>query len=94
MKNYLTKKDYTGSNVEILEELGFNEDDQFLTFKQALKIKGVSGNCLKGIKSCATLFFFKEEEDKKTGEKVKVKKFFNVFNAKDVLERIKTNKAA
>ena len=88
MKNYITQNDYSGANVDILSEAGFNEDDSFVTFKQALKIKGVSGKTLKGLKACATLFFFKEEEDKATGEKVKVKKYFNVFDVKPILERV------
>jgi len=88
MKNYITQNDYSGANIDILSEAGFNEDDSFVTFKQALKIKGVTGKTLKGLKSCATLFFFKEEEDKKTGEKVLIKKYFNVFDVKPILERV------
>ncbi len=94
MKNYLTQREYTGENIQTLESLGFNEDDSFVTFKQALKIHGITGQSLKGLKKAATLIFYKEEKDKETGEKKKIKKYFSVFNAAEVLSRIETNKAA
>ena len=94
MKNYLTQREYTGENILTLESLGFNEDDSFVTFKQALKIDGITGQSLKGLKKAATLFFYKEEKDKETGKKKSIRKYFTVFNAAEVLARIETNKAA
>ena len=94
MKNYLTQREYTGENILTLESLGFNEDDSFVTFKQALKIDGITGQSLKGLKKAATLFFYKEEKDKETGKKKSIRKYFTVFNAAEVLTRIETNKAA
>ena len=94
MKNYLTQREYTGENIQTLESLGFNEDDSFVTFKQALKIDGITGQSLKGLKKAATLFFYKEEKDKETGKKKSIRKYFSVFNAAVVLARIETNKAA
>lgn len=88
MINYLTKKEYTGCNVDILMASGFQEGDSFLTFKQALKIDGVSGKTMKGLKACATLMFVKEVEDKETGEKIRSPKYFSVFDAKEILARI------
>lgn len=94
MINYLTKNEYTGQNIDTLMSLGYDEDDSFLTFKQALKIDGISGKSLKGLKKAATLFFIKKREDKETGEEVIIKKYFTVFDAKQVLSRIETNKAS
>lgn len=91
MENYLTKREYTGSNVDTLLEAGYQEGDAFVTFKQALKIDGITGRDLKGIKKAATLFFFKEVEDKETGEKVKERKYFSVFDIKDVFATVELN---
>ena len=91
MENYLTKREYTGANVDTLLEAGYDEGDKFVTFKQALKLPEVTGKNLKGIKKAATLFFFKEEEDKVTGEKIKRKKYFSVFDVKDVIETVIIN---
>ena len=94
MINYLTKKEYTGQNIENLMSLGFDENDSFVTFKQALQIDGITGQSLKGIKKAATLFFIKKQEDKETGKEVIIKKYFTVFNAKEVLARIQTQEVA
>ena len=50
MINYLTKKEYTGQNIDILMASGYQEGDSFLTFKQALKLDGVTGQTMKGLK--------------------------------------------
>jgi len=94
MKNYLTQRDYTGENIDTLAAAGFDKSDSFVTFKQALKIDGITGQSLKGLKKAATLFFYKEEKDKETGKKKSIRKYFTVFNAAEVLARIETNKAA
>jgi len=94
MINYLTKKEYSGQNIDTLISSGYDETDSFVTFKQALKIEGVTGKGLKGIKKAATLFFIKKEEDKKTGKEVIIKKYFTVFDIKQVFARIETNKVA
>lgn len=94
MINYLTKKEYSGQNIDTLISSGFDETDSFVTFKQALKLQGVTGKGLKGIKKAATLFFIKKEEDKKTGKEVIIKKYFTVFDIKQVFARIETNKVA
>ena len=46
------------------------------------------------IKKAATLFFIKKQEDKETGKEVIIKKYFTVFNAKEVLARIQTQEVA
>ena len=94
MINYLTKNEYTGQNIDTLMSLGYDENDSFLTFKQALKIDGINGKSLKGLKKAATLFFMTKKEDKETGKEVIVKKYFSVFDAKEILARIETNKAS
>ena len=94
MKNYLTKKEYSGQNIDTLMASGYDETDSFVTFKQALKLEGVTGKGLKGIKKAATLFFMKKEEDKKTGKEVITRRYFTVFDIKEVFARIEINKAA
>tara|TARA_Y100000114_G_scaffold156999_1_gene186508 strand:+ start:10117 stop:10407 length:291 start_codon:yes stop_codon:yes gene_type:complete len=91
MENYLTKREYTGANVDTLLEAGYEEGDAFVTFKQALKLDGVNGKNLKGIRKAATLFFFKEKEDKETGEVVKEKKYFSVFDVREVFATVELN---
>ena len=54
-----------------------------VTFKQAVKSLGIPGSKLKGLKACAKLVMFKEDEE--TGEKKP--RFFSVFDASEVLAR-------
>ena len=46
MKNYVTGYEYTGQNEAILAECGV---ESVLTFKQAIKLKGLSGKKLKKV---------------------------------------------
>ena len=80
--------DYTGKNVDTLEALGYDDSDNFVTFKQALKLDGVSGKKLKGIKAAARLVMYKIVEDEETGKKKKQPRYFSVFNVKDVMKRV------
>ena len=92
MKNYITKKEYGSFNQGVLAEAGFNHGDEFLTFKQALKIDGITGQSMKGLKTVASLLMKVERPSKvkgKENEMVKVNKFYRVFYAPDVLNRIK-----
>jgi len=88
MKNYLTGYEYSGKNVDILMASGFDEGDEFVTFKQALKIPGVNGKKLKGIKKAASLIRYREEEDTENGGTKKVPTYYAVFNVKEVKARI------
>lgn len=88
MINYLTKTEYTGINYDALASAGFEDGSAFVTFKQAIKIPGVSGKKLKGIKSVASLVRFTKKEDKNGKEQI-VPRYFNVFDAADVLKRSK-----
>ena len=92
MKNLITNRYYTGSNLDVLADAGYNEDDSVLTFKQAMKHFEVTGDMLKGLKGLGTtLFFYKEEINKETGKKEKIRKFFTVFNVVDVERVIQVN---
>ena len=79
MINYVTGKAYSGINAETLAAAGV---DAVVTFKQATKALGIPGTKLKGLKACAKLVMFKEDED---GEKKP--RFFSVFDATEVLAR-------
>ena len=80
MKNYVTGKEYSGVNATTLAMAGV---DSVVTFKQAVKSLGIPGSKLKGLKACAKLVMFKEDEE--TGEKRP--RFFSVFDASEVLAR-------
>lgn len=80
MINYVTGKEYTGVNAETLAAAGV---DAVVTFKQATKSLGIPGTKLKGLKACAKLVMFKDDEE--TGEKKP--RFFSVFDASEVLAR-------
>ena len=67
---------------------GFEDGDTFITFKQAIKLPGMSGKKMKGLKKAATLMIIKEREDKETGEKKRVPSYFSVFDFKQVKQRM------
>ena len=92
MKNLITNRYYTGSNLDVLADAGYNEDDSMLTFKQAMKHFEVTGDMLKGLKGLGTtLCFYKQEINKETGKKEKIRKLFTVFNVVDVKRVIQEN---
>ena len=80
MINYVTGTAYSGMNAETLAAAGV---DAVVTFKQATKALGIPGTKLKGLKACAKLVMFKEDEE--TGDKKP--RFFSVFDATEVLAR-------
>ena len=67
-------------NAEMLAAAGV---DSVVTFKQALKLPGINGKKMKGLKACARLVLFKEDEE--TGEKKP--RYFSVFDVEEVLAR-------
>ena len=83
MINYLTKYEYTGQNADTLMAAGVEE---VLTFKQAIKLDGMNGKKMKGLKKCATLIGYKTKVDEE-GKKEKAPFWFGVFDAKAVLAR-------
>ena len=90
MINYVTGYEYSGRNYDALCALGYDEGDAFVTFKQAIKLDGISGKQLKGIKKAATLVRFSKTEkeiDPETGKERPKPIYFSVFDVKDVLAR-------
>ena len=87
MINYVTGNEYTGQNAGILFDLGYDEGDAFVTFKQAIKLDGISGKALKGLKASAKLVRFVKEKDPKTGKEEKKPRRYGVFDIKVVLAR-------
>lgn len=90
MINFVTGYEYSGRNYTTLSMLGFDEDDAFVTFKQAIKLDGLNGKKLKGIKKAATLVRFSKTEkelDPETGKERPKPIYFSVFDIKDVLAR-------
>lgn len=89
MINYVTGYEYTGKNFETLCMMGYDEGDAFVTFKQAIKLDGISGKKLKGLKKAATLVRYSKTEKEKdeNGKLVAKPIYFSVFNVKDVLAR-------
>ena len=87
MINYVTGNEYSGSNANTLMALGFGEGDAFVTFKQAIKLDGISGKSLKGLKKSASLIRFSKELDKDTGTWEKKPRYFSVFHIDAVLSR-------
>lgn len=87
MYNYSTGNEFTGKNVGILLEAGYQPGDAFLTFKQAVKLPGISGKKLKGLKKAASLVRFVKEVDKLTGKEEKKPRYYSVFDVQEVLAR-------
>ena len=89
MINYVTGYEYSGKNAATLIQLGYDENDAFVTFKQAIKLDGISGKNLKGIKKAATLVRYSktEKEMDENGKMVSKPIYFSVFDVKEVLKR-------
>lgn len=89
MINYVTGYEYSGKNADTLAGLGFEDGDAFVTFKQAIKLPGISGKQLKGIKKAASLVRFSktEKEQDENGKMVAKPIYFSVFDIKEVLAR-------
>mgnify|MGYP003119147368 CR=1 FL=1 len=88
MINHVTGHEYTGKNFSTLLAAGFEEGSEFVTFKQAIKLPGISGKKLKGIKKAASLVrFSKTEKVEEDGKMVAKPIYFSVFDLKEVLKR-------
>lgn len=89
MFNHVTGHEYTGKNFTTLCEAGFQEGSEFVTFKQAIKLDGLSGKALKGIKKAATLVRFSRTEkvEDENGKLTPKPVYFSVFFLDDVLAR-------
>jgi len=89
MINYVTGHEYSGQNFTALMMAGYDEGDSFVTFRQAVKLEGVSGKSLKGIKKAATLVRFSRNEQvqDENGKMVSKPIYFSVFDVKEVMKR-------
>ena len=89
MMNATTGTVYSGKNVETLLAAGYDEGDLFVTFKQAIKLPGISGKQLKGIKKAASLVRYSrtEKEQDESGKMVAKPIYFSVFDLNEVLAR-------
>ena len=89
MINYVTGHEYSGKNYNTLVAAGYEDGSEFVTFKQAIKLPGLSGKQLKGIKKAASLVRFSrtEKELDETGKMVAKPIYFSVFDLKEVLKR-------
>lgn len=89
MQNAVTGNFYTGKNEATLLAAGYDEGDMFVTFKQAIKLDGISGKALKGIKKAATLVRFSktQTETDENGKTVAKPIYFSVFDLNEVLAR-------
>ena len=89
MMNAVTGTVYSGKNVETLLANGYDEGDLLVTFKQAIKLEGISGKALKGIKKAASLVRYSktETETDETGKQVAKPIYFSVFDLNEVLAR-------
>jgi len=91
MRNYVSGHEYTGQNAEVLESLGFEEGDAFVTFKQAIKIPGMSGAKMKGLKADARLMRLVEKKGADEDQTRKMVPFyFSVFHVGEILKRAKS----
>jgi len=89
MINYVTGYEYSGQNFTTLMMAGYDEGDSFVTFRQAVKLDGISGKALKGIKKAATLVRFSrtEQVQGENGKMVSKPIYFSVFDIKEIMKR-------
>ena len=86
MQNYVTGNEYSGRNEVLLYDAGYEDGDQFVTFKQAVRDLKIAGKALKGIKAAASLVRFVKDDKEETGTRPV---YFSVFEINQVLARKK-----
>ena len=89
MKNFVTNREYSGKNVDILMASGKGEE--FAGFHQGKKFFGVTGQELKGMKAAAVVQFVVEKKDSE-GKESKSIRYKSVFAKSDFENAIKNNK--
>ncbi len=89
MINHVTLHEYTGKNYDALASAGYEDGSEFVTFKQAIKLDGISGKALKGIKKAATLVRYSktQKEEDENGKLVAKPIYFSVFDVNEVMKR-------
>ena len=89
MINFVTNREYSGKNVDILMASG--KGSEFAGFHQGKKFFGVTGNQLKGMKAAAVVQFVVEKKDSE-GKESKSIRYKSVFAKSDFESAIKNNK--
>ena len=89
MKNFVTNREYSGKNVDILMASGKGEE--FAGFHQGKKFFGVTGQQLKGIKAAAVVQFVVENKDSESKNSKSIR-YKSVFAKSDFESAIKNNK--
>ena len=89
MKNFVTNREYSGKNVDILMASGKGEE--FAGFHQGKKFFGVTGQQLKGMKAAAVVQFVVEKKDSENKNSKSIR-YKSVFAKSDFESAIKNNK--
>ena len=89
MINFVTNREYSGKNIDILMASG--KGSEFAGFHQGKKFFGVTGNQLKGMKAAAVVQFVVEKKDSE-GKESKSIRYKSVFAKSDFENAIKNNK--
>ena len=89
MKNFVTNREYSGKNVDILMASGKGEE--FAGFHQGKKFFGVTGKELKGMIAAAVVQFVVEKKDSE-GKNSKSIRYKSVFAKSDFESAIARNK--
>ena len=89
MKNFVTNREYSGKNVDILMASGKGEE--FAGFHQGKKFFGVKGTDLKGMKAAAVVQFVVEKKDSE-GKNSKSIRYKSVFAKSDFESAIARNR--
>ena len=74
MINFVTNREYSGKNVDILMASG--KGSEFAGFHQGKKFFGVTGNQLKGMKAAAVVQFVVEKSEGKESKSIRYKSVF------------------
>ena len=89
MYNFVTNREYTGQNYDILMASGKGEE--FAGFHQRKKFFGVKGTDLKGMKAAASVMFV-VKKSKEDGDEKKSIRYKSVFAKSDFEQAIARNK--
>ena len=89
MKNFVTNREYSGKNVDIL--MASDKGEEFAGFHQGKKFFGVTGQQLKGMKAAAVVQFVVEKKDSESKNSKSIR-YKSVFAKSDFESAIKNNK--
>jgi len=89
MINFVTNREYSGKNIDILMASG--KGSEFAGFHQGKKFFGVTGQQLKGMKAAAVVQFVVNKKNA-DGEEKKSIRYKSVFAKSDFENAINNNK--